>query len=112
VPGTDYRPRQAGDPENLVELHYEGAWHEAYIDARRRRDGVWEALVWYAVPRADGNRHGRKAWGTTTNCESRPLALASPWLGSDAEPHRGADDPDEVLNDAERGHKQPIRTAT
>ena len=61
---TDYRARRRDDPDDPVEVLYEGAWHEAHIDARRRRDGIWEALVWYSVPRADGNRHGRKDWVT------------------------------------------------
>ncbi len=37
---TDYRERKRDDPDDPVEVLHEGAWHEAYIDARRRRDGV------------------------------------------------------------------------
>ena len=37
---TDYRERKRDDPDDPVEVPHEGAWSEAYIDARRRRDGV------------------------------------------------------------------------
>ncbi len=37
---ADYRDRKPCDPVDPVEVLHEGAWSEAYIDARRRRDGV------------------------------------------------------------------------
>jgi len=32
---TDYRDRHPDDPDDPVEVLYEGTWREAYIDARR-----------------------------------------------------------------------------
>ena len=72
---TDYRERYPGDPDDPVEVLYEGTWHEAYIDARRRREGIWEALVWRSVTRADGNRHGRKDWVTYDQLRRPPPSV-------------------------------------
>jgi hypothetical protein len=77
---TDYRERRPGDPDDPVEVLYDGAWHEGYIDARRRRDGTWEALVWYSVPSIEhGVPFGRKDW--VTYDELRQVSTDRPTRG-------------------------------
>ena len=47
---TDYTERKHGDPDVEVRLTYQGRVCVGFIDARRRRDGAWEAWVRFTVP--------------------------------------------------------------
>src|SRR6478609_8505103 len=59
---SNYTDHRHDEPDVEVLVHYDGAWHQGFIDARRQYDGTWQALVYYSVPRADGLPHRRSDW--------------------------------------------------
>lgn len=47
------------DPEVEVRLTYAGQVCSGFVDDRRQRDGVWEALIYYSYVGEDGSPHRR-----------------------------------------------------
>lgn len=58
---TDFSQQRWGDPDGAVQVRDEDGWWPGFIDARRQRDHVWEALVIFTVQR-DGYPHTRRGW--------------------------------------------------
>ncbi len=59
---SNYTDHRHDEPDVEVLLHYDGTWHQRFIDARRQHDGAWQTLVYYSGPRADGFPHRRSDW--------------------------------------------------
>ena len=58
---TDYSSHRWGDPDVAVLVTYDGQSCPGFIDARRRKDGQWQALVRFTAHR-DGYPHTRRLW--------------------------------------------------
>lgn len=70
---SNYTDQPHDEPDVEVSVHYDGAWHQGFNDARRQYDGTWQALVYSSVPRADGLPHRRSDW-----CAYDDLRLVDP----------------------------------
>ena len=59
---TDYSTPGSLDPDGEVRVTYQGQDCAGFIDARRKRDGVWEAWFDYSPLDEAGLPHRRRDW--------------------------------------------------